>query len=112
MVLKRLVQMLVVLGLVLSIGKVAADVKSGETTAQPKKILLLHSFGPNFQPWAAWGREIRKEVIRQSLWPLDIQEQSLVTAGVSDRAEPQFVEYLRALYAQRPPDLIIALAGC
>ena len=104
--------MLVVLGLVLSIGKVAADAKPGETTAQPKKILLLHSFGPNFQPWAAWGREIRKEVIRQSLWPLDIQEQSLVTAGVNDHAaEPQFVEYLRALYAKRPPDLIIALGA-
>ena len=104
--------MLVVLGLVLSIGKVAADAKSGETAAQPKKILFLHSFGPNFQPWAAWSREIRKELIRQSLWPLDIQEQSLVTARDGDHAaEAKFVEYLRALYAQRPPDLIVALGA-
>ena len=59
-----------------------------------------------------WSRAIRSELNRQSSWPLDIQEYSLVTARNGDEAaEAKFVEYLKALYAQRPPDLIVALAA-
>ena len=112
--LKRLVHMWVAAAVVLvvSIGGTAAQPKSGETAAQPKKILFLHSYGQNFQPWATWSREIRNELSRQSPWPLDIQEQSLVTArSGDDAAEAKFVEYLGALYAQRPPDLIVAFGA-
>jgi hypothetical protein len=92
-----------VLAVVLSIG---------ETAAQPKEILVLHSYGQNFEPWAVWSREIRKELNRQSPWPLDFQEHSLVTArNDNGAAEAQFVRYLAALYAQRPPDLIVAFGG-
>jgi signal transduction histidine kinase len=112
--LKRLVWMWIAAAVVLlvSIGGTAAQPKSGETAAQPKKILFLHSFGPNFQPWATWSREIGRELNRQSPWPLDTQEQSLVTArGGDDPSEAKFVEYLGALYAQRPPDLIVAIGA-
>ncbi len=108
--LKRSVYMWIAAAVVLlvSISETAAQPKSGETAAQPKKILFLHSFGPKFQPWATWSREIGRELNRQSPWPLDIQEQSLVTArGGDDPSEPKFAEYLKALYAQRPPDLIV-----
>ncbi len=98
--------------LVVSIGATAAQPKSGDAAAQPKKILFLHSFGPNFQPWATWSREIGHELNRQSPWPLDIQEQSLVTArDGDDPSEPKFVEYLGGLYARRPPDLIVAIGA-
>src|SRR5258707_9913527 len=110
--LKRLVYMWVAaaVALVVSIGGTAAQPKSGETAAQPKKILFLHSFGPNFQPWVTWRREIGRELNRQSPWPLDIQEQSLVTArGGDDASDAKFPEYLGVLYAQRPPALIGAL---
>jgi ABC-type uncharacterized transport system substrate-binding protein len=44
--------------------------------------------------------------------PLDIDEYALVTARDGNQtAEPKFVEYLTALFAQRPPDLIVALGG-
>ena len=112
--LKRLVYMWVAAAFVLmiSIGETAAQAKSGETAAQPKKILFLHSFGPNFQPWATWSREFGRELNRQSPWPLDIQEQSLVTArGADDTSEAKFVEYLGVLDAQRPPDLIVAIGA-
>ena len=80
--------------------------------AQPKKVLFLHTFGPNFEQGAAWSREIQKELNRQSPWPLNIQEQSLVTAlDGDDAAEAKFVEYLGTLYAQRAPDLIVALGA-
>jgi signal transduction histidine kinase len=108
--LKRLVCMLVAAAVVLlvSIGETAAHPQF----AAPKKIVVLHSFGPNFQPWATWSREIRNELNQQSPWPLDIQEYSLVTARDGDHAaEPKFVEYLVALYAQRRPDLIVAMGA-
>jgi len=112
--LKRLVYMWVAaaVALVVSIGGTAAQPKSGETAAQPKKILFLHSFGPKFQPWATWSREIGRELNWQSPWPLDIQEQSLVTArGGDDPSEAKFGEYLGVLYAQGPPDLIVAIGA-
>ena len=112
--LKRLVMIWVAVAAVLvaSIGEPAAQPKSAGTAAQPKKILLLHTFGPNFEQGAAWSREIQKELNRQSPWPLNIQEQSLITAlDGDDAAEAKFVEYLGALYAQRAPDLIVAFGG-
>jgi signal transduction histidine kinase len=98
--------------LVVSIGGTAAQPKSGEAAAQAKKILFLHSFGPNFEQGAAWSREIQNELNRQSPWPLDIQEHSLATARNEDgAAEGKFAEYLGALYAQRAPDLIVAIGA-
>src|SRR4029078_5459404 len=95
--------------LVVLIGGSTAQPKSGDTAAQPKKILLLHTFGPNFEQGAAWSREIQRELNRQSPWPLNIQEKSLITAlDGDDAAEARFVEYLKALYAQRAPDLVVA----
>ena len=95
--------------LVISIGKTAAQPKPEATAAQPKTILFLHSYGRNFRQGVFWSKEVSNELNRQSPWPLDIQEQSLVTARNGDNAaEAKFVEYLKALYAQRPPDLIVA----
>jgi len=101
--LKRLVFMWVAAAVILVVSV-------GETAAQPKQILFLHSYGPNFQQATAWSAEIRNELNRQSPWPLDVQEHSLVTARSGDEAaEAKFVEYLKALYVQRPPDLIVAI---
>jgi signal transduction histidine kinase len=98
--------------LLVSIGGSAAQPKSGEPAAQPKTILFIDSFGPNFQQGILWSREIQNELNRQSPWSLDIQEHALVTARNGDEAaEAKFVEYLRVLYAQRPPDLIVTMGG-
>jgi signal transduction histidine kinase len=107
-----LVWLVATVSLVVSIGGTTAQPKSGETGAQPKKILLLHTFGPNFEQGAAWSREIQRELNKQSPWPLNIQEQSLVTAlDGDDAAEAKFVEYLKAIYARRAPDLIVTLGA-
>jgi len=111
---KRLIKTWVAVAIVLvvSIAGIAAQSKSTGNAVQPKKILLLHTFGPNFEQGSAWSREIQRELNKQSPWPLNIQEQSLVTAlDGDDVAEAKFVEYLKALYAQRPPDLIVALGA-
>ena len=111
---KRLVHLWLAATIVLlvSVGETAAQSKSGETAALPKEILVLHPYGPNFEPWSVWSGEIRKELNRQSPWPLNIQEYSIVTVrDGNDAAEPKLVEYLAALYAQRRPDLIVALGA-
>ncbi len=48
--------------------------------AEPKRVMLLHSFGRDFKPWSEYGKAIRAELDRQSPWPLDIIEYSLVSA--------------------------------
>src|SRR5262245_12589366 len=74
-------------------------------TAQPKRVLLLHSFGRDFKPWSDYAHAIRSELTRQSPWPVDLTEHALVTARSSDEnPEPAFVEYLRALHAKNPLD--------
>jgi len=80
--------------------------------AEPKRVMLLHSFGREFRPWSEYAKAIRIELNRQSPWPLDIHDHSLITARFSDKnAELAFVEYLRALYSERPLDLIIGLGA-
>ena len=112
--LKRLVYRWIAAAVIVlvSIDGTPAQPNSGETAPRTKSILFLHSFGPNFRQLTAWSREINSELNRQSPWPLDIQEQSLVTArDGDDTAEAKFVEYLKALYARRPPDMIVAFGA-
>lgn len=81
-------------------------------TAIPKRVLLLHSFGPLFKPWSDYGRTIRTEIAHQSHYPIDFTDFSLVDARSNDkRAEAPLVRYFKALYAAQPLDLIIAIGA-
>ena len=80
--------------------------------AESKRVMLLHSFGLDFKPWREYAKSIRSELIRQSPWPLDIVEHSLITARFSDQnPEAPFVEYLRAQYTEHPLDLIVSIGA-
>jgi signal transduction histidine kinase len=84
----------------------------GVATAESKRVLLLHSFGLEFKPWSEYATTIQSELVRQSPWPLDITNQSLVAARGSDEdSEAPFLAYLRALYGKRPPDLIVCIGA-
>jgi signal transduction histidine kinase len=86
--------------------------EASATDPEVKRVMILHSFGDDFRPWGEYARTIRSELTRQTRWPLDIQNHSLVTARASDEnPERPFVEYLGALYAARPPDLIICIGA-
>jgi triphosphoribosyl-dephospho-CoA synthetase len=88
------------------------SVMTEAATAEPKRIMLLHSFGREFKPWGEYSTTIREELYRQSPWPLDITEQSVVTARSSDEdPEAAFVEYLHALFARHALDLIVSLGA-
>ncbi|QDP26193.2 ATP-binding protein [Bradyrhizobium cosmicum] len=77
-----------------------------------KRVLMLHSFGPQFKPWSDYARTIRAEIIRQVKSSIDFTDFSLTSAR-SDNAEPEIplVQYLRALYLREPLDLIIAVGA-
>ena len=77
-----------------------------------KRVLILHSFGREFRPWSEYARSIRAGLEQQSPWPLDIQEQALLTARFNNPgpAAP-FVEYLRSLYQGAPPDIVLSIGA-
>ena len=84
---------------------------TGEAFSEPKRVLLLHSFGPYFAPWSDLTRALREELQRQSKEQIDIFDSSLATARYAEDQEEPSVNYLRALFAKRQLDLVIAVGG-
>jgi signal transduction histidine kinase len=79
---------------------------------EPKRVMILHSFGQDFKPWNEYARTIRTELARQSPWPLDIVDHSIVSArSGGDDSERAFVDYLRAVYAKDILDLIVSIGA-
>jgi signal transduction histidine kinase len=97
----------------ISICACACLLLSGSLHAtEHKAVLILHSVGREFRPWNEYAKQIRAELDRQSPWPLDVREHSLESARSGDpNPELPFVQYLRALYAEHVPDLIVAVGA-
>ena len=90
----------------------ATPCQSQAAVQEPKRVLMLHSFGPRFKPWSDYAQAIRSEISQQRQRPVDFLDHSLVNARESDEnSEAAFVEYLRALYVSRPIDLIVAIGA-
>ena len=85
---------------------------SSTPRGEPKRVLMLHSFGRDFRPWSAYALRIKAELVRQSQWPLELQEHILLTARFDNPGpETPFVDYLRSLYADRPPDIVLSIGA-
>jgi signal transduction histidine kinase len=84
---------------------------TGAAMSEPKRVLLLHSFGPDFSPWNENARILREELRRQSKEPVEIFEASLATARYAGDEEGPFVNYLGALFAKHQLDLVITLGA-
>src|SRR5258708_36749568 len=106
---KNLVRLAELVGCLFLLPGLIDNLPAPARAAEPdhKKIMILHSVGREFRPWNEWARAIRAELDRQSPWPLDVQEHSLVAAR-TDAVNPEkpVLEYLQSLYARPPPDLI------
>ena len=48
----------------------------GTAFAEPRRVLLLHSFGPHFEPWSAVAGRFREELTRRL--PRSISTKSLL----------------------------------
>src|SRR5262252_8856592 len=68
-------------------------------TAEPKRLLLVHSFGRDFAPWSEYAKNFRAELDRQWREPVDLYEASLAIAhSQTTRPEGPFIDYLHALF--------------
>ena len=104
------------LGLVLAVCTLPRPVSAAGPGAiahnEPKRVLMLHSFGREFLPWSEYARSIKAELERQSPWPLDIQEHTLLTARFNSAGpEAPFVEYLSSLYQGQMPDIVLTVGA-
>src|ERR1700726_3327322 len=72
--------------------------------AEPKGVLLLHSFGPQFAPWVFFAGQFREELFKQSPNKIDLYEASLEGSRFLQPAEQSpAVDYLVALFRTKKP---------
>jgi signal transduction histidine kinase len=84
----------------------------GAAAAEPKRVLLLHSFGPQFVPWAFFAGQFREELFKLSPDKVDLYEASLEGARFQQPSEQgPIVDYLVALFATRKLDLIVTIGA-
>ena len=91
---------------------VLAGPASSADRGEPKRVLVLHSFGRDFRPWSEYARSIKAELEQQSSFLLDIQELTLLRARLQNPGpEAPFVDYLRSLYHETPPDIVMSIGA-
>src|SRR5829696_5286023 len=96
----------------LTMATLLATATSSWADIEPKRVLMLHSFGLRFKPWTDYAQLIRSGITRRSQTPVDFHDHSLLNARLADdKADGPFVDYLHALYADKPPDLIVAIGA-
>jgi hypothetical protein len=80
--------------------------------AEPRHVLLLHSYGPYFSPWRAIAGRFRKKLVVQSPNAIDLYEASLQGERLGpSQDEGPFVDYLHALFSGRSLDLVVAMGA-
>jgi signal transduction histidine kinase len=82
----------------------------GAAAAEPKRVLLINSYGRQFAPWNEYAKEIRAELQDEWQGPLDIYELSLMPA-VLGQGERDFADYIHALFSDRRPDIILTIGA-
>jgi len=76
----------------------------------PKRVLMLHSWGPEFGD--LYARDMRVQLSRQLPGHFELYEEWLVSARFSDRQDDaEFAIYLNRLFANHPIDLVITLGA-
>jgi signal transduction histidine kinase len=82
--------------------------------ADPDRVLLLHSFGPDFSPWNTITPPFREALRKLAPNPIDLYEASLQAERFGQspaREEGPFIDYLNALLPDRKPRLIVAMGA-
>ena len=82
------------------------------TAATPRAVLLLHSFGRDFAPFANVSATFREALITRSSEPIELYELSIDTARVGQTAdETPVVQHLNALFSARKLDMVVTFGG-
>jgi signal transduction histidine kinase len=88
-------------------------VLAGSCSAEePTRVLLLHSFGPDFAPFNTVSPQFREQLRAKSPRPVDLYEASVQIErfGATQEAGP-LIDYLNALFAERALDLIVTMGA-
>ena len=80
--------------------------------AQPKRVILIHSFGRQYEPFSSAAASFRTELALHSPGPVEFYDMLLETARFSegDFDVPQ-AEYLRMLRERKAPDLVVPVGA-
>src|SRR6476661_1265400 len=102
--------MLAVIGLTTAAILLGTSTLGQAADPEPKRIMMLHSFGLRFRPWTDYSEAFRAEMSRRT--SVEFQDHSLLNARRNnDKSDAPFVEYLRSLNVDQPPDLIVAIGA-
>ena len=78
--------------------------------AGPKRVLIVHSYEREFGPFNVISSTFRTELVHESPLPLEFHEASLEERHEPSEADKPLVEYLRAVFEGRVPDVIVTFA--
>lgn len=94
-----------------SLASVPAAATPAAGEAPPKRVLVLESFGRDFSPYNEVSSSFRTELARR--WPgrIEFLELSLESVSFETTDAAPAVAYLRALEAERRPDIVVTNAG-
>jgi signal transduction histidine kinase len=82
----------------------------GAMAKEAKRVLLLHSFGPEFAPYELIVATIRTELAKGSSEPIAVYDASLDAGQTSGPEDAQaFLDLLRRRFAGSPPDVVITI---
>src|SRR5215217_8230774 len=68
----------------LAMAIVLATSTSSLAEGEPKRVLMLHSFGLRFKPWTDYAHFIRSGITHGSQTPVDFHDHSLLNARLAD----------------------------
>ena len=84
----------------------------GAEAAEPKRVLIIHSFGRDFAPYNIVATTLRTDLTQLMRESVALHEASLdLERGSTPEDERLFLEYLVRRNLGAPPDLVIAIAN-
>jgi signal transduction histidine kinase len=85
---------------------------AGEVSSESRRVLVLHSFGQDFAPYADFSMAFRSTLSRQLGDGIEYLDVSLLAVQSDGNTEDEpFLTYLMALASQNRPDIAIALGS-
>lgn len=79
---------------------------------EPKRVLILESFGRDFAPWNAITPVFKTELARHLQAPVEFHNAAVETARQGEpEAEAAFADYVRAMHSRHPPDLVLPVGA-
>jgi signal transduction histidine kinase len=89
---------------------VVSGAPHGAITAETKRVLVLHSYGREFEPYASFLATFRVKLVQASSEPVALYDAALDAEHASGSDDPQpFLNLLRHRFADSPPDVVVTV---